>query len=180
MKISVYIATSLDGFIAREDGTLDWLPGADGSGFGEEDYGYHDFIATVDMLVMGRKSYEIILSFGGDWPYETPVTVLSNTLTALDPHLPDRVQLMAGTPNEIVAKLAAQGATHLYIDGGKTIQAFLAAGLVNQLILTRVPVLISSGIPLFGALPDDIHLNHIATRSYADGFVQSNYAIIEK
>lgn len=176
MKISVYIATSLDGFIARKDGSLDWLPGADGESAGDEDYGYHDFIATVDMLVMGRNTYELVLSFGGNWPYgDKPITILSNTLTELAPHVPDCVQLMSGTPNEIVTNLKTQGVQHIYIDGGKTIQAFLAAGLVDQLILTRVPVLIGSGIPLFSDLPNDIHLKHVTTQSFASGFVQSRY-----
>ncbi len=177
MKISVYIATTLDGFIAREDGSLDWLPGADGNSEGNEDYGYHDFIASVDMLVMGRNTYELVLSFGGEWPYQIPVTVLSNSLTELAAHLPNTVQLMAGMPEEIVAKLASQDAQSLYIDGGKTIQAFLSAGLVDQLILTRVPVLIGRGIPLFGTLPQDIHLKHIKSHSYSNGFVQSHYDI---
>jgi dihydrofolate reductase len=172
MLASVFIATSLDGFIARQDGALDWLP-ADGG----EPHGYDEFIATVDAIVLGRKTFETVLTFDA-WPYGTkPVVVLSTRPSELK--APDGAvcDMMTGTPHEIVARLSARGMQHLYIDGGVTIQRFLEAGLIQRLIITRIPVLLGSGIPLFGPLPHDVRLEHVATRAYPSGLVQSEYVI---
>jgi dihydrofolate reductase len=171
MKASVFIGTSLDGFIARADGALDFLPPGGG-----EPHGYEEFMATVDALVIGRNTYEIVLSFE-TWPYGSkPVFVLSTSTLAPAP-LGATVEHMSGTPAEIVARLEARGLRHIYVDGGITIQGFLQAGLIQRLIITRVPVVIGSGIPLFGATARDIHLKHVATRAYASGLVQSEYEI---
>lgn len=175
MKASVYIATSLDGFIARPDGELDWLGGGNGSG---EDYGYQAFMDTVDVLVMGRHTYEKVLTFGA-WPYDSKrVVVLSSRPLVIPEHLSPSVEAMSCSPEELVQRLAERGAEHLYVDGGRTIQRFLAAGLIQRLIITRVPVLIGAGIPLFGQLPRDIRLRHAETRSYATGLVQSEYEVL--
>ena len=181
MKASVYIATSLDGFIAREDGSLDWLPGSDGSGGEEEgdgeDYGYQAFMDSVDVLVMGRNSYEKVLSFGV-WPYgDKRVVVLSRSLSHLADHLPDTVALSAASPAELVKELGESGAEHLYIDGGQIIQSFLSSGLIDELIITTVPVLIGTGISLFGPLDTDVKLRHVQTWSFESGFVQSKYEV---
>ena len=179
MKATVYIATSLDGFIARADGSLDWLPGADGSGSGSgdgEDYGYAAFMESIDTLVMGRNTYETVLGFG-DWPYRVPVVVLSSRPLEVPAELRGRVDVLSGAPGEIVAQLAARGTESLYIDGGVTIQRFLEAGLIQRLIVTRVPVLIGSGLPLFGPLQKDIPLRHVETRSFPSGLVQSVYDV---
>lgn len=177
MKTSVYIATSLDGFIAREDGALDWLPGSDGQDDTDEDYGFHAFMAGIDTLVMGRNTYELVLS-SGQWPYGGKrVIVLSNTLDKLADELPDTVELKAGPPTALAAQLQASGTQHLYVDGGKTIQGFLKAGLIDEIIITRVPVLIGRGLALFGPLEQDITVQHLQTRTYDNGFVQSRYAI---
>ena len=171
INASVFIATSLDGFIARQDGGLDWLP------FDCEPHGYDEFIATVDALVMGRKTFEIVLAFDA-WPYGTkPVIVLSNTMLELKAPPGAVCEMMAGDPHEIVARLAQRGMKHLYIDGGVTVQGFLAAGLIQRLIITRIPVLLGSGIPLFGPLSHDIRFEHVATRSYPSGLVQSEYLV---
>ena len=178
MQASVYIATSLDGFIAREDGALDWLPGADGTGADQgEDYGYAAFMATVDALVMGRKTYEMVRSFG-DWPYRVPVSVLSSRPLDVPEDLQGKVERQSGEPREIVAAWAHRGAKHLYVDGGRTIQQFLAARLIDRLILTRIPVLLGQGIPLFGPLPHDLRLRHTETTSYPSGLVQSSYEVV--
>ena len=171
MKASVFIATSLDGFIARANGDLDWLPPGGG-----EEHGYEAFIATVDALVIGRKTYETVLGFD-TWPYgEKPVYVLSTR--ALAPAPPGaRVERMSGTPAGIVSQLAARGVGHAYVDGGITIQGFLQAGLIQRLVITRIPVLLGTGIPLFGALDRDIALRHVGTRQYASGLVQSEYVV---
>ena len=171
MKASVFVGTSLDGFIARANGDLDFLEAGGG-----EPHGYDEFIATVDALVIGRKTFETVLTFGS-WPYgNKPVVVLSTRPLAPTPP-GAMVERMSGAPADIVSQLAARGIGHIYVDGGITIQRFLEAGLIYRLIITRVPVLIGGGIPLFGAVPRDIPLKHVATRHYASGLVQSEYLV---
>jgi dihydrofolate reductase len=178
MKASVFIATSLDGYIARENGDIDWLSAADGEG-SAEDYGYQEFIDSVDVLVMGRNSFEKVLTFG-KWPYgNKQVVVLSSRLLKIPADIADSVEHKSSSPNELVKELSTRGAKHLYIDGGKTIQGFLTAGLIQQIIITRIPILIGNGIPLFGPLNKDIKLRHIETRTFASGLVQSRYEISE-
>ena len=173
MTASVFIATSLDGFIARLNGDIDWLPTGGG-----EPHGYDEFIAGVDAIVLGRKSFEKVLTFG-DWLYgDKRVVVLSSRPVDLSAAAGAIIEQMAGPPAEIVSLLAASGAHHLYIDGGLTIQRFLRAGLIQRLIITRVPVLIGDGIPLFGTLPRDIRLHHVATRPFPSGLVQSEYRVV--
>lgn len=172
MTVSVFIATSVDGFIARSNGDLDWLP-ADGG----EPHGYNEFIAGVDGVVIGRKTFETVLSFP-EWPYgDKRVVVLSSRPVDLSAAVGGGVEQMSGAPTEIVARLAATGAHHLYVDGGITIQGFLRAGLIQRLIITRVPVLLGHGVPLFGTLPRDVRLRHVATRHYPSGLVQSEYHV---
>jgi dihydrofolate reductase len=173
MTISVFIGTSLDGFIARPNGALDFLP-VDGG----EPHGYNEFIASVDALVIGRNTFETVLAFP-EWPYgKKRVVVLSSKALDFSTVRGGIVEQMSGTPAEIVAKLAATGAHHLYVDGGITIQRFLRAGLVQRLIITRVPVLIGEGIPLFGSLPNDVRLHHVSTQHYPTGLVKSEYKVL--
>jgi dihydrofolate reductase len=133
-------------------------------------------MATVDALVIGRKTFETVLSFE-TWPYgEKPVFVLSTR--PLGPAPGGAVlERMSGPPADILSELAGRGIRHVYVDGGIAIQRFLEAGLIQRLIITRVPVLIGAGIPLFGPLQRDIALKHVATRHYATGLVQSEYVI---
>ena len=173
MNVSVFIATSLDGFIARPNGDLDWLHDEEAEG---GPHGYEEFIATVDALVIGRKTYETVLAFE-TWPYGgKPVFVLSTRPLAPAPS-GAVVEHMSGDPIDIVSRLAARGIGHIYVDGGITIQRFLRAGLIQRLILNRIPVLLGAGIPLFGELPRDIRLRHVTTRQYAGGLVQSEYVV---
>lgn len=178
MTCSVFIATSLDGFIARPDGNIDWLEAANQRVPLGEDCGYADQMASVDALVMGRATFEKVLGFP-DWPYgNTPVYVLSRTLTTLPGHLPTSVVLCnAGSPAEVVALARSRGHERLYVDGGQTIQGFLAAGLIDTLTLTTIPVLLGQGLRLFGPLTQDVALTHLATLAYPFGFVQSRYAV---
>ncbi len=172
MKASVFIGTSVDGFIARKNDALDFLP--EGGG---ESHGYTEFIASVDAIVIGRKTFEKVLSFGS-WPYgKKRVVVLSSRPVDLSVVRGGVVEQMAGAPAEIAAQLAERGVHNLYVDGGDTIQRFLRAGMIQRLIITRVPVLIGEGVPLFGALPHDVRLRHVATRSYPSGLVQSEYEV---
>jgi dihydrofolate reductase len=173
MTVSVFVGTSVDGFIARSNGSFDFLP-ADGG----EPHGYDEFIASVDALVIGRNTFETVLSLPA-WPYgKKRVVVLSSRPIELSAVREGVVEQMAGSPTEIVARLAATGARHLYVDGGITIQKFLRAGLVQSITITRVPVLIGSGIPLFGALPRDLRLRHVGTRQYPSGLVKSEYQVL--
>ena len=172
----VFIATSLDGFIAREDGGIDWLP-AGGGDPAADDYGYQQFFASVDALVMGRNTFELVRTFGA-WPYgDTPVVVLTTRALELPRDLRARVTVMSGDPRDVAARLAERGLHRLYVDGGRTVQGFLAAGLVRRLVVTRIPILLGRGIPLFGPLPHDVRLVHVATRSWPTGLVQSEYEV---
>lgn len=168
---TVFIGLSVDGFIARRNGALDFLPEA------PEDHGYEALMASVDALVMGRATFETVLGFGGPWPYgDKRIVVLTSRPLDMSA-IAGRVEVMSGEPAGVVARLEASGARNLYVDGGATVQRFLAAGLIDRLVLTRVPVLIGEGIPLFGPLPGDVRLRHLATRSFPSGLVQTEYAV---
>jgi dihydrofolate reductase len=178
MITSVFVGVSLDGFIARRNGTYDFLP-ADGG----DSNGYDEFIATVDALVIGRKTFETVLTFP-QWPYGNRQVVVLST-RPLDFSEVDRktsgggrIEQMSGDPAEIFSKLAARGFQHVYIDGGITVQSFLRAGTIQRIIINRYPVLIGDGIPLFGSLPHDVRLRHIATQTSANGLVKSEYEVI--
>jgi dihydrofolate reductase len=173
MLASVFIGTSVDGFIARPNGALDFLP-PDGG----EPHGYNEFFASVDTLVIGRNTFETVLAFP-EWPYgEKPVVVLSSQPLDFS-KVPGRpVEQMQGSPHEIVKKLEARAIQHIYVDGGVTVQRFLREGLIQRIIITRVPVLIGEGISLFGSLPKDIRLEHVMTQSYAGGLVKTEYRVI--
>jgi dihydrofolate reductase len=173
MIVSVFIGTSVDGFIARPNGRLDFLP--EGGG---EAHGYNEFFASVDALVIGRKTFETVLAFP-DWPYgDKRVVVLSARKLDLSKVPGGTVEQMQGSPREIVSKLEDRGIRHIYVDGGVTIQRFLREGLIQRLIITRVPILIGEGIPLFGSLPKDVRLEHVQTWHYASGLVKTEYRII--
>ena len=173
MRASIFVGTSLDGFIARANGTFDFLLAG---GTETEPHGFEEFLATVDALVMGRNTYETVLPFPR-WPYGAkPVFVLSSRPL---PPAPNGVvvERMAGDPAELLSRLSARGIRHVYVDGGLTIQAFLRADLIQHLIISRVPVLIGAGIPLFGPLDADVRLTHVATRQFSSGLVQSEYTV---
>jgi len=172
MQLSVFCGVSVDGFLARPNHALDFLDAG-----GNEPHGYEEFFGSVDVLVIGRKTFEVVLTFG-KWPYGTkPVVVLSRRRLDFSAIKDGVVEQMSGEPAEIATQLKARGFKHAYIDGGITIQRFLSAGVIDRLVVTRVPVLIGEGIPLFGPLPRDITLNHVATRTYCGGLVQSEYKL---
>lgn len=181
MPCYAYIATSLDGFIARPDGNLDWLNAAQARITPPEDCGYAAFMQGIDALVMGRNTYETVRGFT-PWPYDKPVYVLSRTVQVL-PDAPAGVKLFQGTPAELIAHAGHQGQTRLYVDGGLTVQSFIAAGLLDEITLTRIPVLLGKGLPLFGPLGaghTEVQLRHLGTRSWDFGLVQSRYALENK
>ena len=171
IKLSVFCGVSVDGFLARPDHSLDFLDAGE-----QEPHGFEEFYASVDVVVIGRKTFEVVLTFG-QWFYgKKPVVVLSSRPLDFS-SIKGLVEQMSGEPAEIVNQLRSRGFQHAYIDGGITIRQFLAAGLIDRLVITRVPVLIGAGIPLFGPVSRDIHLRHVATRSYKGGLVQSEYEI---
>ena len=172
MMASVFVGTSVDGFIARPNGALDFLPPGGG-----EPHGYVEFMATIDAIVIGRKTFETVLTFP-EWPYERPVIVLSTHPEQLMVPAGVDCEVINASPAEVVDRLSKRGIAHVYVDGGVTVQRFLAAGLIKRLIITRVPVLIGEGVPLFGRLPHDIRLEHIETRSYRSGLVRSEYQVV--
>ena len=172
MKMSAFVGTSLDGFMARRNGDYDFLP-ADGG----EPHGYEEFIASVDTILIGRNTFDVVLKLPR-WPYgDKRVVVLSHRPLARSENA-GHVEQMSGEPAEIVERLAAMGAQHVYVDGGITVQEFLRAGQLHALTITRVPVLIGYGIPLFSGLPHDIKLRHIGTRQYQSGLVTSQYEVV--
>lgn len=172
MLCSVFIGASVDGFIARLNGTFDFLP-VDGG----EPHGYKEFFASVDALVIGRKTFETVVAFP-EWPYgDKRVIVLSGRALDLSRTPAGCVEQMQGSPRQIVSQLESRGVRHIYVDGGVTIQRFLRDGLIQRLIITRVPVLIGEGIPLFGPLAGDIRLKHIETRHYASGLIKTEYEV---
>jgi dihydrofolate reductase len=177
MKISVYIATSLDGFIARADGSLDWLDKANAAAPSGEDFGFQEFMASVDTLVMGRMTYEKVLSFG-EWGYgTTPVVVLSSQPIEIQPEMQSTVTGSSESPQALCDRLSVEGVRHIYLDGGVTIRGFLADGLVDEITITQIPVLIGEGLPLFGPLENDVDLELLESRSFDSGFVQSKYSV---
>lgn len=171
----VFIATSLDGYIARPDGDIDWLLQRDDP---REDHGYDAFIADKDAIVMGRGSYEKVATFG-TWPYDRPVLVLSRELTGLP--VPDalrgKVRFADLAPADAMRELERDGARRVYVDGGQVVRAFLRAGLIADMVITTVPVLIGAGRPLFGALAGDLDLTLVASRRFPSGLVQSTYRL---
>jgi len=172
MKLSAFCGVSVDGFLARPNDALDFLRTGE-----QEPHGFEEFYGSVDVVVIGRKTFEVVLTFG-KWSYgKKPVMVLSSHRLDFSLVHGGVVEQMSGEPAEIVTRLRARGFKHAYIDGGITIQRFLAAGLIDRLIITRVPVLIGEGIPLFGPVPRDIGLRHVATRTYRGGLVQSEYEV---
>ena len=175
-RCSSFIATSLDGFISRPDGAIDWLEEANKAIPAGEDCGYADHMATVDAIVMGRHTFEQVLSFQS-WPYsDAPVYVLSSSLRVLPAGAPDTVTLRDCTPGELVAFAGHRGHRSLYVDGGRTIQRFIAEELLDEITITVIPVLLGAGRPLFSFLPKpQAWLRHVSSRVFPFGFVQNRY-----
>ena len=176
MKLSVFCGVSVDGFLARPDDTFDFLQAGE-----QEPHGFKEFLVSVDVVVIGRRTFEVVLKLGHLEVYgKKPLVVLSTRPLDFSSGKDGVVEQMSGEPVEIAKQLRSRGFQHAYIDGGVTIQRFLAAGLIDRMVITRVPVLIGAGIPLFGPFPRDINLRHIATRTYNGGLVQSEYEIAAK
>ncbi|GLO62447.1 dihydrofolate reductase [Vibrio sp. MACH09] len=184
MKCSVFIATSVDGFIAKTDGSVDWLHTAgnpEAEMGNQADMGWAEYMASVDCLIMGRKCMEVISAMNltpEQWPYgDMRIVVLSNTLTEAPDNMKERVELYSGDLNDLVTMLEGDGHKHAYIDGGKTVQAFINLKLINEIIITRAPILLGEGIPLFGKVAHDIKLENVTATAFANNFVQVKYTV---
>lgn len=176
MANMIYIATSLDGFIARSNGDISWLenvPNAHNS-----DFGYGDFINRIDGVILGRNTYETVLEFES-WPYTPPVFVLSNSLDKIPEEFEDKVEIVNGELKSILKTLEEKGIHNLYIDGGKTIQSFLKEDLIDEMIITTVPILLGSGIPLFGDIKRDLKFK-CEKVEYISQFVVKHYYMRDK
>ena len=178
VKCSVYIAASVDGFIAKPDGDVEWLHSPEYSEKKIEGLSYYDFISTVDAIVMGRGTFEKVLSFSS-WPYEgIPIIVLSSTKLNIPEHIKENVRVESGNPIDLVAMLGSEGKHHLYVDGGVTIQRFLQAGQIHEITITWIPILLGAGISLFDSFGVEVPLRLIAVNSSANGFVQVRYQVL--
>ncbi|PMJ90627.1 dihydrofolate reductase family protein [Vibrio sp. 10N.261.55.A7] len=184
MKFSVYIATSVDGFIAKKDGSVDWLhiAGNAEADMGDQaDMGFVGFMSSVDCMIMGRKCMEVIASMNltpEQWPYgDTRIVVLSNSLKHAPDSVKDKVEIYSGDLKALVSKLSSEGYQHAYVDGGTTIQAFINLELINEMTITRAPVLLGEGIPLFGKTAKDIKLEQSEAMAFPNNFVQVKYAV---
>ena len=177
MKATAFIATSVDGYVARPNHQLDWLEEADSDA--TEDFGYNAFIKGITTIIMGRNTFEKVLSFP-QWPYpDHRMIVLSNTITSVPAELADQIQLFSGAIEDLVNSLQAQGEQSLYIDGTYAIIDFIAAGLLTDLIITTIPILIGDGIPLFHKFTHgDKKLRHVTTKAFNNGFVQTHYQFL--
>jgi dihydrofolate reductase len=171
MKTAAYIGTSLDGFIARKDGDIDWLIQFENQ---EVNQNYEEFISVIDAIVIGRGTFEKVLTFSS-WPYMKKVFVLSNHIKQIPNSIKEKVTILSMEPKEVLNYLSDKGFSNIYVDGGKVIQSFLKENLIDELIITRVPILIGSGIPLFGELDNDLQFKHVQTNVYSNGLVKSLY-----
>lgn len=176
VEVTVFMATSLDGYIARKDGDIAWLheiPAPEG-----EDYGYQALVERIDAIVLGRGTFETVMGFD-DWFYTKPVIVMSESMREVPERVQDKVELCALSPREAMRAWAEQGMQHVYLDGGKLVQSFLREGLVDHLILTRIPILIGEGVPLFGPLEKDVRLEVAATQHWDNHIVQTHYRVVK-
>jgi len=178
IRLSVFIATSLDGYIARLNGKLDWLE-MNKDQRKDEDFGYQNFISSVDCIVMGRNSFEKAVSFP-EWPYPNKrVIVLSRRWKQIPDQFADLAELYSGKVELLTVELQNQGVRRVYVDGGLTIQSFIQQGLLTDMTVTRLPILLGKGIPLFGNTDRDIELKLEKVKSFESGFVQSTYQFCE-
>jgi dihydrofolate reductase len=171
LKAIVYIGTSLDGFIARKDGDIDWL-----TQFANDEaiHAYEEFISRIDAIVIGRGTFEKVLTFPS-WPYDRKVFALSNSIKQVPDELKEKVTVLSINPPKLLSYLSNLGFSSVYIDGGKVIQDFLKEDLVDELIISKVPILIGNGIPLFGQLNTDLEFKHTQTQVQSNGLVRSYY-----
>jgi len=176
-KNSIFIATSIDGYIADRNGDIEWLhsiPNPD-----HNDMGYGAFMSNIDALVMGRNTFETVCAFDIEWPYTKPVFVLSNKLKSIPGEFDGKVYLVNGDLHKILEYIRGQGYARLYIDGGSTIQSFLRDDLIDEMVITRIPILLGAGAPLFAEHSAELSFKLVDSKVYLNAIVQSHYARIK-
>lgn len=174
-ECTAFFAMSLDGFVSRSDGSIDWLDAAVAAAGPGSDLGFGALLASVDGLVMGRVTFEQVLQFDG-WPYgDLPLHVVTRTGTRIPDHLAATVTQSSEQPSDLVARLGREGRHHLYVDGGQLLADFLSADLIDRLIITLIPVMLGEGRRPFGPLPGDRAWRHLSTEADLRGFVQLRY-----
>ena len=173
MRNIVFIGTSLDGYIADKDGGLEFLQSVPNPE--NDQLGFPEFMDSIDALLMGRRTYETVLGFGGNWPYSKPVFVLSSSLNSLPEHLHGKAEIVNGPIEDVVQQLNQREFNNLYVDGGKLIQSFLQKDMIDELIISQIPILIGSGTPLFGALESHLMFEHVETEVLLNAIVKSHY-----
>lgn len=172
-KNSVYIATSLDGFIADKKGGLNWLQTI--ANPKNNDFGFTKFMNEIDALIMGRKTFETVLGFDVNWPYTKPVFVLSNSLKEIPDSHQDKAFLVSGNLKEVLEGLHKINLNHIYIDGGTTIKSFLKEDLIDEMILTTIPILLGGGSTLFGDLEQHLEFELMSSTTHLQHIVQNHY-----
>ncbi len=172
-KNSVFIATSIDGYIADKKGGIDWLHAIPNPG--EDDMGYVAFMKDIDALLMGRITFETVCGFDIDWPYAQPVFVLSNTLDEIPESHTGKAFLVSGTLSGVLNQIHTKGFHRLYIDGGTTIQSFLKEDLIDEMVLTTIPILLGGGAALFAELPHALKFELVGTKTYLNQITQRHY-----
>ena len=170
----VFIATSLDGFISDRNGKIDWLNSIPNPS--ENDMGYKEFYSQIDALLMGRNTFETILGFDIEWPYDKPVFVLSNSLNSIPKIIDDKVFLVRGELKSIIHTINNKGYKNLYIDGGNTIQSLLNEDLIDELTITTFPLLLGGGAKLFTSIPNQLNFELIKTTTFLDQITQNTYS----
>ncbi len=178
VKVSVFIGTSLDGYISRSDGSIDWLEKANEKVTSGDDFGFSSFLNSIDMLIMGRKTFEHVLTFE-NWLYkDKKIIVMSTKQIEIPRNMMETVTVTKESPNQLIERLSDETIKHIYVDGGMVIHSFLASGLVNEIIVTIVPILIGNGKSFSGILPMDISLQHLKSTTFESGFVQIHYRVV--
>lgn len=172
-KNIVYVGRSIDGYIAGKNGELDWLdlvPGSD-----KIEMGYTSLMEEIDAMVMGRTTFEVVLNFGIEWPYQKHVFVLSHKLTKVPPELDGKITFLKGSPQEVLDQIHSKGYDKLYIDGGVVVQNFLKEDLIDEMTLTTIPVLLGGGVSLFGDMTKRLEFDHVESKVFLDQIVQDKY-----
>jgi dihydrofolate reductase len=172
-QIRLYIAASLDGFIARTDGSIDWLtalPNPDGN-----DYGYGDFYAGIDTVVMGRRTYEEVLGFGVPWPYPECRTWVASSQTGYPVSTPNTLLLPAIDAASVEGLRAGSTRGIWIVGGGEVIRAFLRLGTVDEMLLCTIPLILGGGIPLFPSGTPEYRWHLTGTEAYRSGAVKLKF-----
>jgi dihydrofolate reductase len=167
VRFAVFCAVSLDGYIARPDGSIDWL-----APFQDEEHGYTVFFAGIDALVIGRGTYDTVLSFP-EWPYGNKRVIVCTTRPLPAAH---GEEMWSGPPRDLAERLDREGVRRVYLDGGALVRGFLREGLVDEWTISVIPLILGAGRPLFTSGLPEMPLRLVEAKSLPSGIVQLRYA----